>query len=454
MKTRAPEQKERKTRKSTAPTLIKKIVVCTSNRASRIENSSARLYISQGEQRGDTSATKDSNRKSKAPRVNNSVFETPMDIDEALNTPSAPSDRMALTSKDNALTTPVLNDSAILTPRAAAVFARPGGGMTSNKDKKQEIKQAQGSKEKPAAVLSNPPACLSPLQDGVNNLQTQTTTLPHVSISTSGVDNQAVVPLSTVESASSVSTSTCTTATTVPALPSSVSSSASLLTTPCSLTNAPNFAALTAPLASSSPASTSSCTPIVAALPPPNDINTTQSKDAADPNIVSLKIIISDNQDEHSHHDTALNQAISSISGEKIPTIYLSSPAKSPVGRCTPKHAMDEAALAVSGLQNSEGHPSPLGIKAGAVVASPLTGTSQAQQNYIIQLPLDATNQALPGTTASYFLVTESPAKDAQNTSQGRSPGKRKQVFNSFCCLGFVAFRPAKVWSTYRVHIF
>lgn len=73
---------------------------------------------------------------------------------------------------------------------------------------------------------------------------------------------------------------------------------------------------------------------------------------------------------------------------------------------------MDEVAQAVSGLQSSEAFASPLSSKAGAVTASPLTGTSQAQQSYIIQLPLDATNPALQG--ASYFLVTEPPSTEAE----------------------------------------
>lgn len=73
---------------------------------------------------------------------------------------------------------------------------------------------------------------------------------------------------------------------------------------------------------------------------------------------------------------------------------------------------MDEVAQAVSGLQRSEAFASPLGSKAGAVNASPLTGTSHTQQSYIIQLPLDATNAALQGT--SYFFVTEPPATDAE----------------------------------------
>ncbi|KAK7882894.1 hypothetical protein WMY93_029068 [Mugilogobius chulae] len=126
----------------------------------------------------------------------------------------------------------------------------------------------------------------------------------------------------------------------------------------------------------------------------------TSSKSGADPNnIMSLKIIISDNQEEDSTTDTALTNAISSITGDKIPTIYLNSPAKTPIVPGTPKSSTDEAAHAVSCLQRSE-----------AVIASPLTGTSQPQQSYIIQLPFDGATNA-----ASYFLLTEPPAADAKN---------------------------------------
>ncbi|KAG7226114.1 hypothetical protein INR49_018725 [Caranx melampygus] len=87
----------------------------------------------------------------------------------------------------------------------------------------------------------------------------------------------------------------------------------------------------------------------IAAAPDPSSTNrSTPSKAAADPNnIVSLKIIISDNQEEDTSSDPALNQAISSISGDKIPTIYLSSPAKSPGAPGTPKANLDEVAQAV-----------------------------------------------------------------------------------------------------------
>ncbi|KAA8593904.1 hypothetical protein FQN60_004738 [Etheostoma spectabile] len=221
------------------------------------------------------------------------------------------------------------------------------------------------------------------------------------------------------------------TVTVVPALPSSTSTATPVTATPISPTSASTSATLTATPASSpvSPASSPpSCAPVGAAPNPPTTNPTTPSKAAADSsNIVSLKIIISDNQDEDSSSDTTLNQAISSISRDKIPTIYLSSPAKSSGGGpSTPKANLDEAAQAVSGLQCAEANASPLSCKAGAVVASPLTGTSQAQPNYIIQLPLDTSNPALQGATASYFLVNEPQTTDAQTRQVLLSAGVSK----------------------------
>lgn len=406
---------ERKTRKSTAPTLLKKTVLGPSGRASRIENSSARLLVSHGEHRGVSSAAVDSNRKEKG--FNNSVFVTPMDIDEPLNTPPPPSDSMATqepATKENTSTSAALSElNTVLSSRASAAFAAPEAPSASNVDKKQERKQAHGSKEQPAtapsSALSNQPVVLFPLQVELNNTPTPTADLPHMSITSSGGDPQPVFTLSvTPESASSTSASTAAPFTATPGSPSSAFTSATLIATPAS------------------PASSSSCAPVGAAPDPPTSNHTTPSKAAADSNIVSLKIIISDNQDEDSSSDAALTQAISSISRDKIPTIYLSSPAKSPGGPGTPKANLDEAAQAVSGLQSSEAHASPLSSKAGVVVASPLTGTSQAQQNYIIQLPLDTTNPALQGATASYFLVTEPPTTDAQTRPLLLSPGVSK----------------------------
>lgn len=123
------------------------------------------------------------------------------------------------------------------------------------------------------------------------------------------------------------------------------------------------------------------------------------NKTVDNPNdIVSLKIIISENQEEDSGADAALNQAVSSISGDKIPTIYLSSPARTSTVPGTPRSTSDEAAQAVSCLQRSE-----------SVVASPLS--SQQQQSYIIQLPFDGAATS----ATSYFVLTEPPAPDAQS---------------------------------------
>ncbi|XP_044057155.1 protein NPAT isoform X2 [Siniperca chuatsi] len=407
---------ERKTRKSTAPTLLKKTVLGPSGRASRIENSSARLLVSHGEHRGVSSAAVDSNRKEKASL---SVFVTPIDIDEPLNTPPPPSDSMATqehATKDSTSTTTALSESTTV-PSSTAVFAASEATSTSNVDKKQGCKQAQGSKEQPATApssASNPSAFLSPLQVELNNTPLPTADLPHMSISNSGGDTQPVFTLSvTSESASSTSASTAAPLTATPGSPTSASTSATLTATPASSTPA-------------SPASFSTCVPVDAIPDPPSTNHTAPGKAAPDSNIVSLKIIISDNQDDTSSSDTALNQAVSSISGNKIPTIYLSSPAKSFGGPGTPKANLDEVAQAVSGLQSSEAHASPLSSKAGAVVASPLIGTSQAQQNYIIQLPLDTTNPALQGATASYFLVTEPPTTDAQTRQVLLSAGVSK----------------------------
>ncbi|XP_070685573.1 protein NPAT isoform X2 [Pempheris klunzingeri] len=362
---------ERKTRKSTAPTLLKKTVLGPSGRASRIENSSARLLVSHGEQQdvsSVSSAALVSTRKEKTSFFNDSVFVTPMDIDEY--TPPPPSDSLATqepASKDSTSITTALNEPTTAPlSRASAAFAAPDTTSASNVDKKQERKQAQGTEEQPAAptssALSKQPAFLSPVQVELSNTPT-TADLPHMSISSSGGDTQPGFTLSvTHESASSMSSSTVT-----PGSPTSASTSATLTATPASSTPA-------------SPASSSSCTPVGAASHPP------------------------------ATNSTAPNKA----------------EAKSPGGPGTSKANMDEAALAVSGLQCSEANASPLSSKAGALVASPLTRISQPQQNYIIQLPLDTTNPALQGATASYFLVTETPNTDAQTRQVLLSSGVSK----------------------------
>ncbi|XP_059186759.1 protein NPAT isoform X2 [Centropristis striata] len=398
---------ERKTRKSTAPTLLKKTVLGPSGRPSRIDNSTAKLLVSHGEHRGGSSAAVDSNRKEY-----NSVFGTPMDIDEPLNTPPPPSDSMDIqepATKDSTSITTAPSDSTFLTSAACATPA-----ATSNTDKKQEHKQAQGCKVRP---LIAPSAFMFPLQVELNNSAVPSADLPHMSFSSSGRDTQpGVAPSVTPESASCTSP-TSVTVTTAHASPSSFSTAAPFTATgsPISASSSTTRTATPASSLPVSPASSSSFATVGAALDPPTTNHTTPSKAAVDSsNIVSLKIIISDTQDEDSSNDAALNKMVPSIARDKIPTIYLTSPAKSSGGPGTPKANLDEAAQAVSGLQRSEAHASPLSCRAGAVVASPLTGTSQAQPNYIIQLPLDTANPAIQGATASYFLVTEPPTTDPQ----------------------------------------
>ncbi|XP_008274176.1 protein NPAT [Stegastes partitus] len=383
---------ERKTRKSTAPTLLKKTIIGPSGRASRIENSSARLLVSRVDPQSVSSTAVNSSRKEKAALSSNSADVTPMDIDAPLSTPPLPLDSLASqepATTDSTSITPALSElPTVLSSRDSVAFAVPEDTLASNMDKKQEHKRTQGSKEKPAAAPSTAvPVFLSPVQNQLNN----TTNLPHTSVSNSEGETLLVSTVSVAPESDSATSAAAVTAVTTASLSSSASTSATFTTT------------------SASPAS-SSCTP-----DPSTTYPSTPTKAAADSsNIMSLKIIISDNQEEDSSSEAALNQAIASISRPKIPTIYLSSPAKSPAVLGTPKANLDEAALAVSGLQRSEAHASPLSSKAGAVVSSPLAGASQAQQSYIIQLPLDTTNPAVPGATTNYFLVTEPQTTDVQ----------------------------------------
>ncbi|KAM7413394.1 hypothetical protein PAMA_020671 [Pampus argenteus] len=413
---------ERKTRKSTAP-ILKKTVLAVSGRASRIENSSAKLLVSHAEHRGVLPGAVGLNRKEKGSLFNSSVDVTPMDIDQPLNTPPPPTDSMAIqealepAAKDGFPTSTVFSESTTAPSLRAAAAAAPEAASASNGSKQLESKQAHGSKERAlSSALSNQPAFLSSGQIEPNNTPTVTAELPHMSLSSSGGEAQPVSILSLAPEFAS-STFTGGTVTAALNLPSSAFTAAPFAAAPGTPTCASTSATVTFTPASTTHASpaSSSCVSVTAASDPATANHSAPSKAAGESsNIVSLKIIISDNQEEDSATDTVLNQAISSISGDKIPTIYLSSPAKSPRCPGTPKANLDEAAQAVSGLQSSEAQANPLSSKAGTVVASPLTGTSQAHQSYIIQLPLDATTPALQGATASYFLVTEPPTTDAQ----------------------------------------
>ncbi|XP_068601625.1 protein NPAT [Brachionichthys hirsutus] len=365
---------ERKTRKSGAPSLLKKTVLAPSSRTSRIENCSARLLLPHRDHRGAPSAPLDSSGTEKASLTNESVFVSPMEIDEPLNTPLPTSDGVTILE-------PAFKDAE--SSVAPSLRASPAPGDVDHKC-------PEGSWESPAAAPL--PTVLSPALDGLHSNTTASDDLPQISIPSGGGGARPVLTLSAPpgsDFAASVFPAPPFTAT--PASPTSASTATTRTATPASSTP-------------SSPAPLSSCVPL-SATPDPSP-----GRSVADSSVVSLKIIISDSHVEDSSSDPVLKRAISSISGENIPTIFLSSPAKSPGVPGTPKANPDEAAQAVSGLQGSELHASPLSRKTGALVASPLAGASQGQQNYIIQLPLDATTPGLQGATTSYFLVTEAPA--------------------------------------------
>uniref|UniRef100_A0A672RI31 Protein NPAT n=1 Tax=Sinocyclocheilus grahami TaxID=75366 RepID=A0A672RI31_SINGR len=136
-----------------------------------------------------------------------------------------------------------------------------------------------------------------------------------------------------------------------------------------------------------------------------------------DPNkIVSLKITISDEQDEVST-DAALNQAVSSITSDHIPTIFLSSPAKSPAKTLPATSAVitqEETAQAVSCLQGAEGVGS-FGTPTRSVQSSgqPALGRPASQETGFIQL-LQANPTFRP--SSSYFVVTD-PAAAKQRSN-------------------------------------
>ncbi|XP_055736128.1 protein NPAT-like [Salvelinus fontinalis] len=131
--------------------------------------------------------------------------------------------------------------------------------------------------------------------------------------------------------------------------------------------------------------------------------------------IVALKIIISDEQEPSS--DSALNQAVSSITGDRIPTIFLSSPTKSPAKAPALSSApmnQEETVQAVSSLQRTEvlqpAETNPLSGQAGDVAALAGTSTALTQPGYYIQLPFDSAT-----STNSYILMTDTTATDTQS---------------------------------------
>ncbi|XP_016414099.1 protein NPAT-like isoform X2 [Sinocyclocheilus rhinocerous] len=131
--------------------------------------------------------------------------------------------------------------------------------------------------------------------------------------------------------------------------------------------------------------------------------------------IVSLKIIISDEQDEVSA-DVALNQAVSSITSDHIPTIFLSSPAKSPSKTLPATSAvitLEETAQAVSCLQGAEGVGSfRTPTRSTQSCGQPALGRPAGQETGFIQLL-----QANPsfGPSSSYIIVTEPAAAEQRS---------------------------------------
>ncbi|XDV32266.1 hypothetical protein PO909_003129 [Leuciscus waleckii] len=149
--------------------------------------------------------------------------------------------------------------------------------------------------------------------------------------------------------------------------------------------------------------SSSATTPITSTC-----VSDAQAKEPDPSKIVSLKIIISDEQDELTT-DAALNQAVSSITSDHIPTIFLSSPAKTLPATST-VITQDETAQAVSCLQGAEGVGSfgtptrSMQINGQAPLARPA-----GQETGFIQLLQANTAFGSPG---SYFVVTDPAAAE------------------------------------------
>ncbi|XP_077422797.1 protein NPAT [Vanacampus margaritifer] len=452
---------ERKTRKSNS--LLKKTVLASSSRSSRLENSTAKLLVIE--------EPPVENGKEEASLFNNSVDASPMDIDNTVDTSAileiTPTLReLECVTKDNLATTMSLIDSAAVILSRATATPEPAV----NVDNPRESKQEQGSLVQSAASLlssqSDEPVFLSPAQVKLSG----NPSLISVAIRGGTIEpqmNHSVTPQTSPSSFSSAGATVANT-TAVNAV-TACSPVSSFVSTPhTDLLDSSIFSSATSPI--SGMLGAAQCSLVTSN-------NNTPTKDVTDSNnVVSLKIIISDNPDEDS--SSALNQAISSISAEKPPTIYLSSPAKSPREPGTPRGTnLDETALAVHGLQNSEAlanspcraaalvpfhqlttqaqlanSPGRAGAlvpfhqltsttqtqlpksscRAGALVpfhqltattqtqqanlpsragervpSHLLPRTTQTQQSYIIQLPLDTVNPSLQGASTSYFLMTE-----------------------------------------------
>lgn len=152
-------------------------------------------------------------------------------------------------------------------------------------------------------------------------------------------------------------------------------------------------------------------------------INPSQSQTIeSDPNkIVALKIIISDEQEQQGS-DSALNQAVSSISGDSIPTIFLSPPAKSltKVLPSTPGSSItpEETAQAVNSLQGTDSAGDP-GISVQNNLQPAQARPMAPETGFIQLLPTNPTF----GGPSSYFVVTDASSGVDQHSSMMLLPG-------------------------------
>ncbi|XP_037697262.1 protein NPAT isoform X2 [Choloepus didactylus] len=170
-------------------------------------------------------------------------------------------------------------------------------------------------------------------------------------------------------------------------------------------------------------------------------------------NIVSLKIIISD--DPFVSSDTELNSAVSSISGENLPTIILSSPAKSPAKnaelvKCLSSEETVSAIVSAEGVgdsasaeqnlsalkpensavnntQNEDGiafsaNVTPCASKDGGYIQlMPATSTTFGNSNNIL-IATCVTDPTALGTTVSQSNVVVLPGNSTPVTAQPPPP--------------------------------
>ncbi|XP_076833468.1 protein NPAT [Brachyhypopomus gauderio] len=184
----------------------------------------------------------------------------------------------------------------------------------------------------------------------------------------------------------------------VPASSGSAPASLAIVPAPLASVLAP-LAAVPAPMAPVYVPSTAVSSP-PASVSHPSSTASDPCPQTAEPDpskIVALQIIISEEQEEQTG-DCVLSQAVSSITGDPVPTIFLSSPAKSPSKlppSPPPSISPEETAQAVSNLQGAESvgthvtssqllHARPAGQDAGFVQLLPASSPFRAASSYLV----------------------------------------------------------------------